>query len=83
MKRRALAPALGAAVTAPPVAGRSPWQDARTRFVRNKAAVASLVLLVLITLICIIGPFVLPNDFETSDWSAINTPPTWMNWHLF
>ncbi|MGI4983992.1 MAG: ABC transporter permease subunit [Janthinobacterium lividum] len=83
MKRRALAPALGAAVTAPPVAGRSPWQDARARFVRNKAAVASLVLLALITLVCIIGPFVLPNDFETSDWSAINTPPTWMNWHLF
>ncbi|MGI4858401.1 MAG: ABC transporter permease subunit [Janthinobacterium lividum] len=83
MKRRALAPALGAAVTALPVAGRSPWQDARTRFVRNKAAVASLVLLALITLLCIIGPFVLPNDFETSDWSAINTPPTWMNWHLF
>ncbi|MCY0389831.1 ABC transporter permease subunit [Robbsia sp. Bb-Pol-6] len=83
MKRRALAPALGAAVTALPVAGRSPWQDARTRFVRNKAAVASLALLALITLVCIVGPFVLPNDFETSDWSAINTPPTWMNWHLF
>ena len=35
------APSLEAA--AAPVEGRSPWQDARRRFMRNRAAVASLV----------------------------------------
>ena len=30
------------------VEGRSPWADARRRFMKNKAAVASLVILILI-----------------------------------
>ncbi|BCQ25546.1 ABC transporter permease subunit [Caballeronia sp. NK8] len=65
------------------VAGRSPWQDARARFLRNKAAVVSLALLVLITLACIIGPWLLPNAFDSTDWNATGTPPTLANWHLF
>nr|WP_087039101.1 ABC transporter permease subunit [Caballeronia arvi] len=65
------------------VAGRSPWQDARARFLRNKAAVVSLTLLVLITLACIIGPWLLPNAFDSTDWNATSVPPTLANWHLF
>src|SRR5688500_13675360 len=48
------------------VAGRSPWADARARFMRNKAAVVSLITLMVIALACIVGPFVLPYDFETA-----------------
>ena len=47
-----------------------PWQDARARFLRNKAAVVSLILLVLITLACIVGPWLLPNEFDSTDWNA-------------
>ncbi|MDR5739409.1 MULTISPECIES: ABC transporter permease subunit [unclassified Caballeronia] len=65
------------------VAGRSPWQDARTRFVRNKAAVVSLALLAAITLACIAGPWLLPNQFDSADWNAMSVPPTFANWHLF
>nr|WP_087131216.1 ABC transporter permease subunit [Caballeronia pedi] len=65
------------------VAGRSPWQDARARFLRNKAAVVSAALLVVITLACIIGPWLLPNAFDSTDWNATSTPPTLDNWHLF
>ncbi|BBU29711.1 peptide ABC transporter permease [Burkholderia sp. THE68] len=65
------------------VAGRSPWQDARARFLRNKAAVVSAALLVLITLACIIGPWLSPNAFDSTDWNATGTPPTLANWHLF
>nr|WP_087042946.1 ABC transporter permease subunit [Caballeronia ptereochthonis] len=65
------------------VAGRSPWQDARARFLRNKAALVSLTLLVLITLACIVGPWLLPNAFDSTDWNATSTPPTLENWHLF
>ena len=47
MKQGSLVPALES-VLAVPVEGRSPWQDARMRFARNKAAVARLVILLLI-----------------------------------
>lgn len=82
-KAQLLAPALGQAASALPVAGRSPWQDARRRFSRNHAALVSVVVLLVITLACCIGPMLLPNDFDTSDWNAINSPPTWAAWHLF
>ncbi len=64
------------------VAGRSPWLDARARFFRNKAAVFSVVLLCMITLACIAGPWVLPHAFDSADWDAMSLPPTFKNWHL-
>lgn len=65
------------------VAGRSPWVDARLRFVRNKAALYSLVMLVLITLACIVGPWLLPHAYDSTDWDAMSLPPSFKNWHLF
>jgi oligopeptide transport system permease protein len=65
------------------VAGRSPWADARGRFVRNKAALISLCLLVLVTLTCIVGPWLLPHAFDSADWDAMSLPPTVKNWHFF
>jgi len=38
------------------VRGRSLWDDARTRLLRNKAAVASLVVLGILTFLAFIGP---------------------------
>lgn len=38
------------------VEGRSLWQDARRRFMHNRAAVASLIVLVLIALFVILAP---------------------------
>jgi oligopeptide transport system permease protein len=63
------------------VPGRSPWADARRRFVRNKAAVASLVVLLLIGVICVFGPMLLPHDFDGTDWDAMKLPPTTLNMH--
>lgn len=65
------------------VAGRSPWADARGRFVRNKAALLSLCLLLLVTLTCIVGPWLLPHAFDSADWDAMSLPPTVKNWHFF
>ena len=65
------------------IAGRSPWMDARVRFLRNKAAVFSLALLALITLCCIAGPWLLPHAFDAADWDAMSLPPTFKNAHFF
>lgn len=65
------------------VQGRSPWADARRRFVRNKAAVVSLALLIGVALACVIGPWLLPHAYDTSDWDAMSQPPTWSNFHWF
>jgi oligopeptide transport system permease protein len=61
--------------------GRSPWSDARRRFVRNKAALASLFVLSFIALACVLGPFLLPHAFDTADWDAMSLPPTLKNMH--
>lgn len=83
-KQNALGDALLAAgLDALPVEGRSPWRDARERFFRNKAAVVSLVLLLLITLACVFGPMLLPHSFDDTDWDAMALAPTWQNMHLF
>lgn len=66
-----------------PVQGRSPWQDARARFLRNKAAVVSVILLSLIVLACLVGPLLLPHAYDSTDWDAMSQPPSFKNWHLF
>ncbi len=65
------------------VAGRSLWSDARRRFMRNKAAVISLGLLLLISLACVVGPWVLPHAFDSADWDAMSMPPSWKNAHFW
>jgi oligopeptide transport system permease protein len=74
-------PAAAAAAIA--LTSRSPWADARVRFLRNKAAVISLILLSLIVLACLMGPLLLPYEYDAADWSAISTPPSWANRHYF
>lgn len=65
------------------VAGRSLWADARRRFWRNKAAVVSLMALALISLACVIGPWVLPHAFDSADWDAMSLPPSFKNAHFW
>jgi len=72
-----------APVIAAAPAGRSPWRDARTRFLRHRAAVVSVVVLALITLACVFGPMLLPNAFDSVDWGLMSAPPTRAGWHLF
>ena len=68
---------------ATPAKGRSLWADARRRFWRNKAAVISLILLILIALACVVGPWVLPHAFDSADWDAMSIPPTLKNFLLW
>jgi oligopeptide transport system permease protein len=65
------------------VSGRSLWQDARARLFRNKAAVVSLVVLVLITLAAILAPWLSPHPFDEVYWDRIGMPPDFANAHWF
>ena len=66
-----------------PAKPRSLWSDARRRFMRNKAAVISLCLLLLIAGACVIGPWVLPHAFDSADWDAMSIGPSWKNAHFW
>ncbi|SGY93869.1 oligopeptide ABC transporter permease OppC [Moritella viscosa] len=63
------------------IEGRSLWQDARIRFMRNKAAMVSLCILFLITLSVILVPMLSQHAFDDTDWYALHQPPSWD--HLF
>ncbi len=58
------------------VAGRSLWADARIRFFRNKAAVTSLVILVLIGLFALFGSQFAAYSNEEINWSVIGNVQT-------
>ena len=58
------------------IEGRSLWQDARSRFFRNKAAMVSLVILGLISLAVIFGPMVSQYAFDDTDWYALHAAPS-------
>ena len=60
---------------------RSPWRDAMQRFRRNKAAITSLVFLILVTLLCVIGPWLLTHAYDSTDWDALKLPPSLANSH--
>ena len=59
------------------VKGRSLWVDARRRLFRNKAAVISMVLLCIITLMAIFAPLLSPYAYDYQDYSVISCGPDW------
>lgn len=70
------------------VQGRSLWKDARQRFMRNKAAVAGLVALILITLFAFFGGFLARWSAEEIDWVMMGNVaqaggPSIANGHYF
>ena len=56
--------------------GRSLWADARTRFMRNKAAITSLVILALIVLFSFVGPYFAVWTYEQIDWNTMGSAAT-------
>jgi len=62
------------------IEGRSLWQDARIRFMRNKAAMISLCILFLITLSVIFVPMLSQHAFDDTDWYALHQGPSAEHW---
>jgi oligopeptide transport system permease protein len=65
------------------VQGRSLWQDARLRFMRNKAAMVSVVILVLISLFVMFGHHLSEFVFDDTDWGAMHAAPSIESGHYF
>lgn len=70
------------------IEGRSLWQDARRRFFQNKAAVASLFVILGITLFSIFGNYFAQYSYEEMDWMVLSNPtelgkPSLENGHYF
>ncbi|UFS64793.1 MULTISPECIES: ABC transporter permease subunit [Paracoccus] len=79
---------LAARLAQPEVKGRSPWADARRRFRRNKAAMVSLVVLILVGLFALLGSQLAAWSNEEMDFSimgqaALLGAPSWENGHYF
>ncbi|REC94023.1 ABC transporter permease [Kushneria indalinina] len=61
--------------------GESLAREAWRRLRHNRAAMASLILLVAMAIICIAGPWLLPWDLAEVDWENFGTGPTLANQH--
>jgi oligopeptide transport system permease protein len=70
------------------VKGRSLWADARRRFMRNRAAVGGVVLLVLCFAYALLGQAISPHTYDFTDFKIMGHAaelgqPNWQNGHYF
>ena len=64
------------------VKGRSLWDDALARLLRNRAAVASMIVLGLFVFLATIGQLLWVHDYDTIYRDRVWIGPTLENWHL-
>lgn len=62
---------------------KSLWADARRRFLKNRAALGSLVILFIITLFVIFAPMLSPHEFDFTDWGMTQHAPDFASKHYF
>lgn len=70
------------------IRGRSLWQDARTRFSRNKAAMVSAYVLLFVALLALFGPLLSAWSNQDIDWGVLGNvremgAPAFANGHYF
>ena len=87
LMRRALPFLAGFGVGGAPK-GRSLWQDARARFLRNRASVISLIVLAFVAVFALFGGLLTPWSNEDIDWSMLGNVaergmPSFENGHYF
>jgi len=61
-------------------AADSPWRAAWSRFSRNKFALIAFIIIVLMFIICFIGPILSPYSLLDYDIKMKNSPPTTTHW---
>ncbi len=65
------------------IKGRSLWKDAFRRLARNKAAVASICILFIITVLVIFSPYFSFYEMQDTDWNSIGLAPEFATKHYF
>ena len=55
------------------------WQDARRRFRLNPLAMGGLIVLTLIIIFALVGPFLSHFDYRSNDLHATLLPPNWVH----
>ena len=65
------------------VKGRSPWEDAWHRLLKNKAAVVSALIMAFMMLLVIVGPWVISWEADFTDWDHTSSPPSLADGHWF
>ena len=61
-----------------PGKGRSLWQEAMLRLVRNRAALTGLIIIVLLILTAIFADFIAPYSYAKQSLLNANAVPTWL-----
>lgn len=65
----------GAQVMEKAVKGRSLWDDARRRLLRNGAAVSGMVALAILVLVAVVGPHLVPFSYDQINKDDVWAPP--------
>jgi oligopeptide transport system permease protein len=59
------------------VKGRSLWVDARRRLLKNRAAVAGIIILALVALLALLAPLLSPFAYDEVNYDIIACAPSW------
>jgi oligopeptide transport system permease protein len=65
------------ATALPELKGRSLWVDARARLLRNRAAMASIIILASIVLLALFAPLLSPHAYDEVNYDLISCAPSW------
>ena len=56
------------------------WRDAWRRLLRNRLAVAGLVVIAALVVVAVFGPWLSPYDFLSQNLDMRNQPPSFQHW---
>lgn len=65
------------------VKGRSPWEDAWHRLLKNRAAVYSAYIMAGVILLVLFGPMLISWESDFTDWDHTSSPPSLESGHWF
>jgi len=65
------------------IKGRSPWEDAWHRLLKNRAAVISAMIMAGLVVLVIVGPWLISWEADFTDWDYTSTRPSFDSGHWF